>query len=197
MAAIDIAGEAENGEGAVLRATNPKQDSTVVTIGELDFSACGDIQKQPRIKIVKHYRWTGRKHSELYPQLVDIMGNAWKCRHIVTDATGIGQPVSSFLRKALGSKVHPFTFTTQSKSRLGFNLLAAVNCGRLKMYTADGSAECRQFWLEVDKARSRFRPNQTINFYVSQSEGHDDFLMSLALLVEAAGLYSPRNARGR
>ena len=29
---------------------------------------------------------------------------------------------------------------------------------------------------------------QTINFYVSPSEGHDDLLMSLALVVEAAEL---------
>ena len=48
VAAIDIAGEAENGEGAVLRATNPKQDSTVVTIGELDFSACDVIYRSSR-----------------------------------------------------------------------------------------------------------------------------------------------------
>ncbi len=45
------------------------------------------------------------------------------------------------------------------------------------------------------RARSVFRPNQTITFYVDPSEGHDDFLSSLALLVEAAR-YAPRSARG-
>ena len=194
VAAIDLAGEAEEGEGAYLRAVKPRQDSTVVTIGELDFSS--NIQRQPRVRIVEHYWWTGRKHAELYPQLVDILKNVWHCRKVVVDATGVGQPVSSFLRQSLGSKVSPFTFTQQSKSELGFNLLAAINSGRLKMYQGDGSDEYQEFWFEMEKARSQFRASQTMNFYVDPAQGHDDFLMSLALLVEAASQYTPRGARG-
>jgi len=194
VAGIDLAGETE--EEVTLTRLKPRQDSTVVTIGELDFSICDDIQKEPRINIVEHYWWTGRKHSELYPQLVDILKNVWGCRKIVVDATGVGQPVSSFLRKSLGSKVRPFTFTTQSKSKLGFNLLAAINSGRLKMYRGEGTAEEREFWFEMERAKSQYRPSQTMNFYVDPSQGHDDFLMSLALLVEASSQYSPRSAKG-
>ena len=168
----------------------------MVTIGEFDFSVGDGIQKQPRVKVVEHYRWTGRKHAELYPQLVDILKNVWHCRRIVVDATGVGQPVSSFLRQSLGSPVIPFTFTAQSKSELVFNLLAAVNSGRLKMYAGDGSAEYQQFWLEMEKTKSQYRPSQTMNFYVDLAQGHDDFLMSLALMVEAARRYEPRGARG-
>lgn len=193
IAGIDLAGEAEVEEG--ITALKPRQDSTVVTIGELDFSVTDEVQKQPRINIVEHYRWTGKNHTELYPQLVDILGSVWNCRRIAVDATGVGQPVSSFLRKALGSRVRPFTFSSQSKSRLGFNLLAAVNSGGLKMYAGDGSPEYREFWVQMEKARSQFRPNQTMNFYVAPAQGHDDFLMSLALVVEAAR-YSPRSAKG-
>ncbi len=196
VAGIDLAGEVEEGEGDYLRAVKPRQDSTVVTIGELDFSICDGIQKQPRIRIIEHYWWTGKKHTELYQQLVDILRNVWHCRRVVVDATGIGQPVSSFLRQSLGSKISPFTFTAQSKSRLGFNLLAAINSGRLKMYKGDGSAEYQEFWFEMERAKSQYRPSQTMNFYVNPSDGHDDFLMSLALLVEAASQYTPRGARG-
>ena len=195
VAGIDLAGEAEE-EGAYLRALKPRQDSTVVTIGELDFSLCDEVQKQPRIYIVEHYWWTGRKHAEVYPQLVDILKNVWHCRRVVVDASGVGQPVSSFLRAALGTRVSPFTFTAQSKSGLGFNLLAAINSGRLKMYAGDGSAEEQEFWFEIEKAKSQYRPSQTMNFYVDPAQGHDDFLMSLALLVEAASQYEPRGARG-
>jgi len=196
VAGIDLAGEAEEEEGAILRALKPRQDSTVVTIGELDFSTGDDVQKQPRVKVVEQYWWTGRKHTELYPQLIDILKNVWRCRKVVVDATGVGQPVSSFLRKSLGSKVSPFTFTQQSKSGLGFSLLAAINSGRLKMYKADGSDEYKQFWFEMGRAKSQYRPNQTMTFYVDPAEGHDDFLISLALLVEAANKYVPRGARG-
>ncbi|MFC1948987.1 hypothetical protein ACFLW0_02305 [Chloroflexota bacterium] len=196
VAGIDLAGEAEEEEGARLRAIKPRQDSTVVTIGELDFSTCSNLQKQPVVRIVEHYWWTGRKHTGLYQQMVDILKNVWRCRKVVVDATGVGQPVSSFLRQALGSPVIPFTFTQHSKSDLGFNLLAAVNSGRLKMYAGDESDEYREFRLEMERAKSQYRPSQTMNFYVDPAQGHDDFLMSLALLVEAAGRYEPRVGRG-
>ncbi len=120
----------------------------------------------------------------------------WHCRRVVVDATGVGEPVSSFLRKALGSRVSPFTFTQRSKSELGFSLLAAVNSGRLKVYKGDGSEEYQEFWYELERARSQYRPSQNMNFYVDPSQGHDDFLMSLALLVEAANRYEPKTARG-
>jgi hypothetical protein len=194
VAGIDLAGEAE--EEAGLKSPHPRRDATVVTIGELDFSACSQIVREPTIRVTEHFWWTGKKHSELYPQLVDILKNVWHCRRVVVDATGVGQPVSSFLRKSLGSRVSPFTFTAQSKSQLGFKLLAAVNSGRLKMYTGDGSPEYKEFWLELERAQSQYRPNQTMNFFVDPARGHDDFLMSLALLVEAASHYSPRSARG-
>jgi hypothetical protein len=196
IAGIDLAGEAEEEEGSRLRALKPRQDSTVVTIGELDFSTSNGIRKQPGIKVVEHYWWTGKKHTKLYSQLVDILKNVWHCRRVVVDATGVGQPVSSFLKESLGSMVIPFTFTQQSKSELGFKLLAAVNSGRLKMYSGDGSDEYQEFWLEMERAKSQYRPSQTMNFYVDPAQGHDDFLMSLALLVEAASRYSPRGAKG-
>jgi hypothetical protein len=115
----------------------------------------------------------------------------------VVDSTGVGQPVYSFLRQALGSKIIPFTFTAGSKSELGYSLLATINSGGLKMYSGDGSEEYDRFRTEMEKARSRYRSNRTMNFYVEPAQGHDDFLMSLALLVKAAEGYTPREAKGR
>jgi len=199
VAGIDLAGEAEEGEDAALRALKPKRDSTVVTIGELDLS---DRQPDagllyPRVNIVEQYWWTGRPHPTLFSQLADLLKNVWRVRRAVVDATGVGAGVASFLARTLGtSVVTPFNFTQASKSGLGFDLLAAINSGRVKMYASDGSEEFREFWFQVAKARSTFRPNQTMNFYVDPAVGHDDFLTSLALLVKAAE-YTPRAARGR
>ncbi len=151
----------------------------------------------PGIRIVEHYWWTGRPHTALYPQLVDVLKNVWRVRRAVVDATGVGAGVASFLSEALGrSVVTPLIFTQQSKSALGFDLLAAVNSGRTKMYAPDGSEEYREFRFQMEKARSAFRPNQTMSFYVDPAVGHDDFLSSLALLV-AAAQYTPPSARGR
>jgi hypothetical protein len=193
MAGLDLAGEEEID---IPLTTHPRRDSTVLTIGELEFPPGSAVVKEPHVRIMEHYCWTGKKHPELYAQLVDILKNVWRCRRITVDATGVGEPVASFLQKALGSRVVPFTFTQKSKSELGFNLLAAINGGRLKMYRADGSDECREFWEEMEKAKSTYRPNQTMNFYVEPGRGHDDFLMSLALCAEAGRSYEPRSARG-
>ncbi|MBI4297846.1 MAG: hypothetical protein HY676_04875 [Chloroflexi bacterium] len=197
VASLDLAGQASVTAGdASLPTIKPYQDSTILTIGELDFSICDDVVLEPRVNLVQHYWWTGTPHSALYPQLLDLLKNVWHCRRIVVDATGLGQGMASFLQKALGSLVEPFIFTSQSKSRLGFQLLAAVNAGRVKMYAPDGSPEFAEFWHQIDLAQSCFKPNQTMNFFVDASKGHDDFLSSLALLAHASQ-YLPRIAHGR
>ena len=209
VAGIDLAGEREEMEGVMLQAINPRRDSTVITIAEVEFPT--DVtavsrepergeemarQSLPAIKVIEHYEWHGIKHTELYPQMVNILKNTWKCSRIVVDATGIGEPIAGFLRRALGGKVHPFRFSQRSKSELGFGLLAAINGGRLKIYRRDGSDEAREFWHQMEKARSQFRPSQTMNFYVAPADGHDDYLMSLALAVETLRDYRPRRATG-
>ena len=197
VAGIDIAGQAESNGDGVMQASNPRQDATVVTIGELDFSERDGVLKDPVVRVVEHYRWRGVPHHELYPRLMDILRNVWGCRHVVVDSTGLGAGVASFLEKALGrAVVEPFTFTSASKSRLGYDLIAAVNAGRVKMYAGDGSEEYKEFCEEMERAKAHYRPNRTLNFLVDPSEGHDDFLISLALLVEASR-YVPRVARGR
>ena len=197
VAGLDLAGEAEKDPDELMNSAGMKRDSTVITIGELDFSFSNNLQPLPLIKIVEHYVWTGCRHSDLYARMVDILVTVWQCRRVAVDATGVGQPIASFLKKSLGSKIIPFNFTRASKSKLGFNLLAAVNAGRLKMYLSDDSPEYREFWFQIEKARGLYHPSQMMNFYVDSSEGHDDYLMSAALLVEAAGRYETRSARGR
>jgi len=71
-----------------------------------------------------------------------------------------------------------------------------VNSGRLKLYRQDGSREYQETLFELEKARVQYRPNQTMNFYVDPQEGHDDFLMSLALLPQAARDLGSREAKG-
>ncbi len=199
VAGVDVAGEAPDGDGVdeALRAARPARDSTVVTIGELDFSGCNEMSPEPVVRVVEHHWWTGHSHADLLPRLVDVLREVWRCRRVVIDASGLGHGVASFLERTLGRGVaEPFVFTAQSKSRLAFDLLAAVSSGRLKSYAADGSPEYMEMRAQIERAVGRVRPNRSMNFYVESREGHDDFLMSLALLVRAAE-YRPRHARGR
>jgi hypothetical protein len=195
IAGIDLAGESEIVEEEVL--TRPGRDATVITIAEIKTVTNSKNRiSQPVIRVVEHYCWVGQKYPLLLNQMVDIVKTTWGCSRIVVDATGIGEPVASFLQQAIGSKVIPFKFSQKTKSEAGFELISAINSGRLKLYRQDGSEEYKQLLFELEKAKSVYRPNQTLNFFVDPSEGHDDYLMSLALVVEAARKYSPRMAKG-
>ena len=102
------------------------RDATVVTIGEVEVGGRLDA---PSVRVVEHYRWTGEPHHALTPSLVELLRRTWRCRRVVVDATGLGTGVASGLVKAMGGAVEPFVFTAGSKSRLGFELLGAVNTG--------------------------------------------------------------------
>lgn len=196
VAGVDLAGEHEpelTEEAATGNRRGRGHDSTVVTIAEV--AAAGP--SQPVLKVVEQYRWTGTPHSQLHGQMTGILRDVWNCHRIVVDATGIGQPVASFLRQELGRRVIPFVITSKGKSDLGFELLSFINSGRLKLYRQDGSGEYRATMFELERARAQYRPNQTMNFYVDPQEGHDDFLVSLALVVRAAKGLGPREAKGR
>jgi len=188
VAGIDLAGESEQEADAALRSIQPRRDSVVVTIAELDYTTVNNLVQEPICTVVEHYYWTGRKHRDLYSTLLDILRTVWGCQRVAVDASGVGAGVASFLQSALGEHVvEQFVFTTPSKSRLGYNLLSAVNGGRLKIYTQnadhDTITEC---WRQLKAARYDMRAQQTMNFYVDEKDGHDDFLMSLALCAHAA-----------
>ena len=177
---------------------NSHHDATVLTIGRLVFPPGDALVQEPRLEVVEHYCFQGERHDLLYGRLVDLLGHVWKVRRLAVDATGLGETVARFLATALRpGVVLPVRFSSESKSRLGYQLLAAVNGGRLKAYAQDGSLEYRCFWREMERARAAYRPSQTMSFFVEPSQGHDDYLMSVALLVEAARDVRPRAARGR
>jgi len=198
VAGIDVAGEDEEASDALLRSLKPRKDSTVITVAELDWSVISDLVLEPRLRVVEHYYWTGRKHREQYLQMLDLLRNVWGCRKVVVDATGVGAGVTSFLVSALGRQVVvPFVFSAPSKSKLAYGFLGAVNAGRFKLYREDGSVECREFWHQMEEARYAVGANQSMDFYVPPERGHDDFLMSAALVVEAAGMAGVRRAVGQ
>ncbi len=201
LAALDVAGEEEDEpvQGGEFKPF-AKRDSAVLTIarGVVATSIDAPGVQETQLQLVQHYAWTGRKHRELIPQLVDLLKNVWRVRHVVVDATGIGASTASFITGALGAaRVTAFDFTATSKSHLAYELLAAVNGGRLKMYADDGTRESVEFWKQARLARYQVRAHQAMTFFVPETEGHDDFLMSLALLAECARVSPIRRATAR
>ncbi len=188
VAGVDVAGEDEQAADAALRAIAPRRDSTVVTIARVTW----DEEREPVVEVVEHYRWTGRDHRTQLGDLRRLLREVWNCRRITVDATGVGAGLASWLASELGPTVEQFVFTAPSKSRLAYTLLGMVNTGRCRVYAGDGSAEYRAFWSKAEAARYELRANEQMAFYVPDSEGHDDFVMSLALCAHAAtGLTQP------
>lgn len=193
VAGLDLAGA---GESAGI-------DATVLTILRV---------KPPRVEGERAPRWeapepvlelvdvlalTGVPAPDLVPRLADLLGRAWRIDRVAVDSTGLGEPIAADLERRLGSRVRPFRFTAESKSRLGFGLVSAVTSGRLRCFASDGSREWRSLRTEAAAARVTYRPNATIAWGVDPAEGHDDHLVSLALAVSAATDAGPRVARGR
>lgn len=185
IAGMDVAGEERPALGMSVSHVAPaRRDSTVITIGRVCYNEIG----LPAIEVVHHEWWTGRSHLEQYAATVALV-ERWGIRSLVVDATGIGAGLASLLVDRLGAeRVTPFTFSRPSKSRLAYQLLTLLNSGRLKLYTATDAptnmhTEC---WQQLQRARYRLPAPDILDFYVDPTDGHDDFLISLALLTEAA-----------
>jgi len=150
-----------------------------------------DVPALPHLHIVAHYWWTGHSHRSQLEAILHLLRDTWHCRRIAVDASGLGAGIADLLKYELGSAiVEPVVFTAATKSRLAFALLAAINSSHLKMYRA-ATDESAEFWRQITHARYAVRAHQQLTFYVPESEGHDDFLSSLALTVHAAATAKP------
>jgi hypothetical protein len=177
--------------------TNPTRDTTALTI----------VQVQPRPGDLPCYRtvdrrlWLGVRHTTLYDQL-RALAEHWRAAKpnsdwaVIVDATeplvrSLGAGLASFLGKALPDRVIPVVFSVETKSRLGWAFLGAVETGRYHDYSEDGEPDTRQFWHEVKHCQYEVipGPGERIRWGVWQTpaydgliaHGHDDLLLSAAL----------------
>jgi len=139
----------------------------------------------------------GRQHApqsgDVYVAGLDLGGQAWE------NGADAETRARLFVRRLGEDVVRAVRFSAEWKSQLGYGLLAAVQGGRLKMYAADAPREYAEFWREMELARVHYRPSRQMNFFVEPSQGHDDYVVSASLAVEAAKEIEtkPRVARGR
>jgi hypothetical protein len=205
VAGVDVAGPAElNPDPNRPRADH---DSTVVVFAEVDFSAAISIPTYqppdalqpdgvrstlalPAVRVVDFVEWRGRSHQAQYADLLDLLGRRWDCRAVVFDATGLGAAPSQFLQARLGSRLIPFVFTSQSKSALAYDLLAAANAGQLSLYAAGpDDLELRACWAQLRATRRTISTGAQMSW--SAAHGHDDYVAALALALHAAGRATP------
>ncbi|MHB1293925.1 MAG: hypothetical protein ACYC4R_02910 [Anaerolineae bacterium] len=182
---VDVAGEAEErDEQSLLREEPTRRDSTALTVVEVARDGLG----QPRFLVMDRYHWTGTPHHTLYGAITHL-ADLWGAVHVVVDGTGVGAGLVSFLKRALGERVHPFIFTARSKSDLGWEFLGICNSGRFFDYRDDGGPEQRQFWREVEAADYAVvdGPGRLMRWGVADPTVHDDLLISAALCATLEG----------
>lgn len=192
VAGLDIGGEAAQASEA------GRHDSTVLTIARLVAADAGRPFAQPQLEVVRLYAWAGEPHASLHGGLASLLGETWRVAKVAVDATGIGEPVAAYLKPALGaSRLEARKLSAEAKSKLGFELLAAVNGGRLRLPGGVDQAELRECRRQLELCRATYRANKTMNFFVDERDGHDDYVVSLALAVAAVEGAGPRRAIGR
>jgi len=181
VAGIDLAGADEQADDALARLLNPRRDSTVITIAEVSRDASGRAEA----RVVEHVWWTGRDQVWQYQRLLDLWQH-WGLARVAVDASGIGAGIAAFLASRYATRTESIVFSAPAKSRLGYEMLAMINAGRLAVYADDGSPEARQLWQEVTACRYWLRAGEQLSWAVPDNEGHDDFVVSLALCAHAA-----------
>ncbi len=138
-----------------------------------------------------HYAWSGADNHTAQMALREILRDTFPCTRICVDATGLGAGTAAWLARELGKdRVEQFVFTGPSKSRAGFPMLAMCGTGRCTVYAAGADEEANthraRFLREAEVARYELRFNEQLSYGVPSSEGHDDYLMSTALMCHAA-----------
>jgi len=183
---IDVAGQDESAEGDILREIQPRKDSTALTIAQVDLSTLEDpMLIAPTYRVVKRHYWTGTKHVKLYGQIAAIC-ELWMPAFIVVDATGIGEPLYSFLAEKLRiASVIGIKFTSRSKSDLGYRFLAAIDSGRFKdlsgVHDDDGLAAQLQVEMEHCQYEIKIGPAKTMAWGVpdgARDEGGNRSMMT-------------------
>jgi hypothetical protein len=192
VAGIDVAGQdSALAIGLVNEPGKGVRDATVATIGRVSYNA----DHEPVLDVVAHFAWSGLHHATQHLLLSQLVAETFHCAKVVVDATGLGAAPAAFLQRKLGeARVAQFTFTLPSKSRLGYNLLAFAGTGRLKLYQPVDEEQQRhrgRLLRELETARYELKGMETLTFFVPSREGHDDYLMSLALCAYAAAATPP------
>lgn len=210
VAGLDFAGADEELDDLVSLATASARDSVGLTIGAVTWIRLGEGLFAPHIRTLNRFEWVNLPPLSLHNTLYEILQNRYRVDLVYTDATGIGATGTHLLKQALDAagreRVVGKTFDSawNLQTDLAFTYIATINSARLQDYEPrDDEGELfdplevagqqtpptdrhRHIWWQRGHARLEAKPGKRVRMHVPSTEGHDDMLLSDALMVLAA-----------
>jgi len=197
---LDVAGEDEDApEDLTVWTRERRRDSMALTVVEVDKSTVrDDLLRRPTYRVVDRREWSGQKHRLLIPHILDLTRDVWHASWLIVDATGAGAKVADVLTSSLlraRCEVISFVFTSVTKSDLGWAFLGCIESGRYKEYVDDKYADTRRFWAQCQSTEYSVHPGpgKLMKWNVPDGKGHDDLVLSAALVATLEELdWAPR-----
>jgi hypothetical protein len=182
---LDVGGEQT---GTTLEAPR-EHDATALVIVEVESGSAG----QPVYRAVHLRSWSGVGQPALEEELCDL-AQRWRPRKVVIDATGLGQGLAAGLElnPLLRGRVIRFTFTTSSKTSLGWGFTGLVSRGRFRL-PKDGGALVELLREQMARCAKEVGsgPGEALRWGVPDgaraNDGtplHDDLLTAAALCIK-------------
>jgi hypothetical protein len=183
-----VAGQDEGASAEIEALSNPRRDSTVLTIFEVDVSTVADsLLGKPTYRVVNRLAWQGTRHTSLYGTILSLVG-VWQPVKVIIDATGVGAGLADFLSKPLGSRLVAFKFSQKSKSDLGWVFISIIETGRYKeFHPMDGEMSrqlehCQYTIVDGPGKMMRWGVPDGTREVTSGDLVHDDYVLSAALI---------------
>jgi Terminase RNaseH-like domain len=192
VAGVDVAGQVSEDGKPLLNDT----DETVVTIAEVDWrDTAGSLDQIPTTTVVHHIAMKGLTHPVQQKRLQAALFGHWNVARVAIDATGVGAGTAAYLAASHPTRVDPIAFTAPEKSRLGYELLAAAETGRLSLYSDPGDHDATTCIDQLRGLTYELKTGELMSWQ-ARADGHDDYATSLALTCRAAAQSSPPAAGG-
>ena len=187
---IDVAGQDESKLNHLhsydMGLGNPGRDSTALSIVEIDLSTLETLQR-PTYHVVSRHSWVGENHLTVFGNIKNL-AETWNPRHIVMDATGVGEGLWAMLDRQFPSRVIPVKFTQQEKSEIGWRFLSIIETGRFRdhLHTDEVRLQYSKCICEILSG-----PAKTLRWGVPDGTRgpngeliHDDFILADSLTAK-------------
>lgn len=209
VAGVDLSGASEGDNDPLKERVN--RDSTVVTIAKLLWRERPGSQPLAVLHVVDHLYLAGVHPLTGVDRLCEYIFEHWGCVMAAVDQAGAGYSVARAMLMRYPGRCIGIKGTAENVDRLGNNLLASINTGRLKIYRSkigpgayeggdgDDSWESdpqqidmvRELWKQLELCEREYTSTGKMRFEAPEKriEGkpiHDDFVKSLSYAVEAA-----------